>query len=194
MATFTTEEIELLKNRGNDYCRNVWLGLYEGIIPTAESRDEQTIKDFMIDKYERNRYYIDPKDAVHKNRSTKEITIVNSSKIKPLNSLISDPKPIKINGDHTVNAEFNRKRPEAIKNNVGNLGTFAVNFDNADIFSSSNNNNNTNNNSKNRTVTADVGFANFDNNPVFDNNSAKTNNTGELSLLFYALCAYMVII
>ncbi|XP_044267295.1 arf-GAP domain and FG repeat-containing protein 1 isoform X2 [Tribolium madens] len=145
MATFTSEEIEMLKNRGNDYCKSVWLGLYDGNLPGAECRDEQTVKDFMVDKYERKRYYMDPTQAL-KNGYTK------TEKVKPLTTLVSDPKPIKLNGNTT---EFNRKRPEPGKNH-----SFAVDFDNADIFASNNNN----------TTTTQETFANFDDNPVFNSN------------------------
>ncbi|EFA04700.1 drongo protein isoform 2 [Tribolium castaneum] len=148
MATFTSEEIELLKNRGNDYCKSVWLGLYDGTLPGAEYRDEQAVKDFMVDKYERKRYYMEPAQAL-KNGYTK------TEKVKPLTTLVSDPKPIKLNGNAT---EFNRKRPEPGKNH-----SFAVDFDNADIFASNNNN----------TTTTQETFANFDDNPVFN---SKMNN------------------
>uniref|UniRef100_A0A8D8QVR5 Arf-GAP domain and FG repeat-containing protein 1 n=1 Tax=Cacopsylla melanoneura TaxID=428564 RepID=A0A8D8QVR5_9HEMI len=50
MTTFTPEEVEMLKSRGNDYCRKVWLGLCDNSI---QYKDEQQIKDFMIDKYEK---------------------------------------------------------------------------------------------------------------------------------------------
>ncbi|XP_073942101.1 arf GTPase activating protein drongo [Choristoneura fumiferana] len=57
MATFTPEEIEFIKVRGNDYCRRVWLGLYEG--ESVNFIDEQSVKDFMSDKYEKKRYYLE---------------------------------------------------------------------------------------------------------------------------------------
>lgn len=57
MATFTPEEIEFIKERGNDYCRRVWLGLYEG--ESVNFTDEQSVKDFMSDKYEKKRYYLE---------------------------------------------------------------------------------------------------------------------------------------
>ncbi|KAG8228593.1 hypothetical protein J437_LFUL009298 [Ladona fulva] len=46
MASFTPEEIELIKSRGNEFCKRVWLGLYD---PSheQEAKDEQQIKDFM---------------------------------------------------------------------------------------------------------------------------------------------------
>lgn len=57
MATFTPEEIEFIRARGNDYCRRVWLGLYEG--ESVNFTDEQSVKDFMSDKYEKKRYYLE---------------------------------------------------------------------------------------------------------------------------------------
>jgi len=53
MATFTTEEIDSIRNKGNDYCRKVWLGLHEGTPPVFA--DEQQVRDFMMEKYERKR-------------------------------------------------------------------------------------------------------------------------------------------
>ncbi|KAF4527782.1 hypothetical protein B566_EDAN015838 [Ephemera danica] len=59
MASFTDEEITLLKSRGNEYCKRVWLGLYDPAQVTDVS-DESHVKDFMINKYERKRFYLDP--------------------------------------------------------------------------------------------------------------------------------------
>nr|XP_018913411.1 PREDICTED: arf-GAP domain and FG repeat-containing protein 1-like isoform X4 [Bemisia tabaci] len=61
MAAFTPEEMEFIKSRGNDYCRKVWLGLHSTDQPT---KDELQIKDFMISKYEKKRYYVDPSVAL----------------------------------------------------------------------------------------------------------------------------------
>jgi Arf-GAP domain and FG repeat-containing protein 1 len=165
MATFTADEIELLKSRGNDYCKSVWLGLYDGAAPAADCRDEQTVKDLMVDKYERKRYYLDPAQAL-KNGYAKAV-LPEAAKVKPLSSLLSDPKPIKLNGNAT---EFNRKRPEVGKS-AATTTTFAVNFDNADIFTSNNNNNN---NTTTTTQQQQESFANFDDNPVF---TTSTNNS-----------------
>uniref|UniRef100_T1IZ22 Arf-GAP domain-containing protein n=1 Tax=Strigamia maritima TaxID=126957 RepID=T1IZ22_STRMM len=61
MTSFTPEEIEFIRGKGNEYCRRVWLGTHDsrGIVE-PESKDEQRIKDFMIQKYERKRWYVDP--------------------------------------------------------------------------------------------------------------------------------------
>lgn len=72
MATFTPEEIEFIKTRGNDYCRRLWLGLYEG--ESVNFADEQSVRDFMSDKYEKKRYYLESQS----NNST----ITNGGSIK----------------------------------------------------------------------------------------------------------------
>lgn len=51
MATFTTDEIEFIKNHGNDECSKTWLGLWD---PKRVHTQEQ--RELMIDKYERKRY------------------------------------------------------------------------------------------------------------------------------------------
>ncbi|XP_053674897.1 arf-GAP domain and FG repeat-containing protein 1 [Anopheles nili] len=55
MATFTQDEIEFLKQNGNDNCSRTWLGLWD---PKRAIKQEH--RDFMIDKYERKRYYLEP--------------------------------------------------------------------------------------------------------------------------------------
>jgi len=50
MATFSTEEIDFIKSRGNESCERVWLGMYDSKQPT---NDEKQIKDFMVAKYEK---------------------------------------------------------------------------------------------------------------------------------------------
>lgn len=78
MATFTPEEIEFIKARGNDYCRRVWLGLYEG--ESVNFTDEQSVKDFMSDKYEKKRYYLD--SPALSNNSVNGSSIKNKPKVK----------------------------------------------------------------------------------------------------------------
>ena len=52
------------------YCRKVWLGLWNSSMPAEpESRDEQKIKDFMVQKYERKRWYIPPQQVPTNNTS-----------------------------------------------------------------------------------------------------------------------------
>lgn len=51
MATFTGDEIDFLKNHGNEFCAKTWLGLWD-----AKRTINQEHREFMIDKYERKRF------------------------------------------------------------------------------------------------------------------------------------------
>ncbi|GIY33450.1 arf-GAP domain and FG repeat-containing protein 1 [Caerostris darwini] len=68
MTTFTPDEIEYLKSRGNEYCKYVWLGTFDTTTNSIESEvsDDQRKRDFMVQKYEKKRWYVDPDIAVKK--------------------------------------------------------------------------------------------------------------------------------
>lgn len=162
MATFTSEEIDLLKSRGNEYCKRVWLGLFEGTPPN--DRDPQAIRDFMVDKYERKRHYLEPSQAL-RNGFTPSANI-SAGKLpatKPITSLVQDVKPLRVNGNSN-DFMTNRKIEEQNK-----VTDFVADFASADIFSAVNSSNNNNNNNNNNASATQVAFANFDNNPVFSN-------------------------
>lgn len=196
MATFTNEEIDLLRNRGNEYCRKVWLGLYEGT-PSVNPNDELSIRDFMVEKYERRRFYLDPAKAdVLSSRSV-------SSTCGFVSSMPSTGhKSVKINGAQIQSAH--RTRPEVNKNHINTLlnstslnsnnstnttSVFPVDFEKADIFNNMNSNSGSNgnlltinSNLNNSTSSGKVqqqlnGFANFDNNPVFSNSATSTTTS-----------------
>ncbi|XP_069971559.1 arf-GAP domain and FG repeat-containing protein 1 [Penaeus vannamei] len=60
MASFTPEEIEQIKSKGNQYCQAVWLGLYDAKAnPFPDTKDEHKIRDFMILKYEKKSQSLD---------------------------------------------------------------------------------------------------------------------------------------
>ncbi|KAG8194153.1 hypothetical protein JTE90_000991 [Oedothorax gibbosus] len=71
MTTFTPEEIEYLKSKGNEYCKYVWLGKFDISSNSIESEvsDDQRKRDFMIQKYEKKRWYVEPDVAVKKMQS-----------------------------------------------------------------------------------------------------------------------------
>ncbi|KAL4712882.1 hypothetical protein ACJJTC_011952 [Scirpophaga incertulas] len=114
MATFHPDEIEFIRSRGNDYCRRVWLGLYEG--ESANFMDEQSIKDFMSDKYEKKRYYLEPQvvSVVNGNSSTKNNTKLKTNNTTPLISI--SPQTAKNSTDDNVVA------------NISNTKNFMTNF------------------------------------------------------------------
>ncbi|XP_023947348.1 arf-GAP domain and FG repeat-containing protein 1 [Bicyclus anynana] len=112
MATFTPEEIEFIKVRGNDYCRRVWLGLYEG--ESVNFTDEQSVKDFMSDKYEKKRYYLDsPLNSVPvangngnssiKNKTNKGKLSSNAGAATPLISIAPQTTKMSNNNNNVVN-------------------------------------------------------------------------------------------
>lgn len=108
MATFTPEEIDFIKTRGNDYCRRVWLGLYEG--ESVNFTDEQSVKDFMSDKYEKKRYYLEPQSSTISNGSAslrnrpKVATAVSVPNATPLISISPQTSKSVINNNTAVNA------------------------------------------------------------------------------------------
>ncbi|KAK3917508.1 Arf-GAP domain and FG repeat-containing protein 1 [Frankliniella fusca] len=183
MATFTPEEIELISSRGNEYCRRIWLGLYEPGRMT-ESRDEQGIKDFMIAKYEKKRYYLDPSMANMNGKSSSpqissssssSTSTLNSSNaasaispIKPLSSLVgSVTLPALSTVSNPVPAASNSFTPDDTSSgflvDFGNLpvANHAVSSGNkVDPFGLPSTSTTTNTNSN-------MNFADFDNNPIF---------------------------
>ncbi|XP_066262207.1 arf-GAP domain and FG repeat-containing protein 1-like isoform X3 [Euwallacea similis] len=173
MATFTPEEIDTIRNKGNDHCRNVWLGLYEGT-PRVFS-DEQQVRDFMLEKYEKKRYYIEvtmTKPEVPDTRPWTTPSVNGTSKL-PINGTKNG---LNKNLSNTIGTNgMTRSRPEVknlnhqngLNNNLGN--SFAVDFDNADIFS---------NTSSPSSTGSQNGFADFEHNQVYNANSSSSTNNG----------------
>ena len=72
----------------SQYCKKVWLGLWNSTQPAEpESRDEQKIKDFMVQKYERKRWYIPPQQVNNSN------TTQAAPEPKPLKQLLGENTP-----------------------------------------------------------------------------------------------------
>lgn len=83
MATFTPDEIALIKSRGNDYCRSIWMALFEG--EQTKFKDEQTLKDFLSDKYEKKRYYMES-SGPDASKFAKEPPTMIAQSFKPIES------------------------------------------------------------------------------------------------------------
>jgi Arf-GAP domain and FG repeat-containing protein 1 len=101
MATFTQEEIDFLKDRGNEFCRAIWLGLMSQS-NLHVNKDEQMMKDFMSAKYELRRYYLDPVMANQLlNKKSQNFTKVqfDTKNIKVFSSKLIPPIPISIKKD-----------------------------------------------------------------------------------------------
>lgn len=180
MASFSPEEVELIKSRGNDYCRQIWLGLYDAS-HVRDTKDEQQIKDFMVAKYEKKRYYLEPSiknigttgfsppaTQAHSQTGTPTHTAAVAttvttltSDIKPLSSLLgSHVKPLKLNVQSSApTSSENMFTPDCLSNK------FLADFGSADPFSSS----------TPTSVTTQPSFANFDNNPIFNSSRMPTS-------------------
>ncbi|KAL1491550.1 hypothetical protein ABEB36_012129 [Hypothenemus hampei] len=166
MATFSTEEIDSIRTKGNDYCRNVWLGLYEGgALPVFA--DEQQVRDFMIEKYERKRYYLEKNSAIQSEvqpaamswtNGTSNGKLVNGTKKGSNNNLLTNGVVI-TNGTTRSRPEVNRNNQQQQQQNGLNNNNFAVDFDKADIFS---------NTLTSSTGSSQNGFADFEHNHVYN--------------------------
>lgn len=81
MATFTQEEIDSLKAHGNEECAKTWLGLWD-----AKRAIKQDHRDFMIDKYERKRYYLEPASPLMSIPSGRQLVTNNTNNLSSSNS------------------------------------------------------------------------------------------------------------
>ena len=63
MSSFSADEVELMRERGNAYCAKVWLGLYDG---KTIGNDAESIKDFIMQKYEKKRYVAKKQFLIHR--------------------------------------------------------------------------------------------------------------------------------
>ena len=80
MSSFSSDEVEMLRSRGNAWCAAVWLGNYNKNSNPVDLKDNEKIKEFIVAKvkllmfrvlwfvifscqYEKKRYYVDPAQA-----------------------------------------------------------------------------------------------------------------------------------
>lgn len=106
MATFTQEEIDFVRQNGNDACSRTWLGLWD---PKRAIKQEH--RDFMIDKYERKRYYLEPASPL-KSLPTNGTTATSTATASAANN--------NINGSST-NINGNSSSSSSSKNCAENL-------------------------------------------------------------------------
>jgi len=105
MATFTPAEISLMESRGNEFCRNIYLGKYDSKSkPRPDSKDHAKLKFFMEQKYEQKRWYVSPEQAQKPTAVVKQPE-TNATKVesaKPLTTLLGNNAP-KLRLDKPVN-------------------------------------------------------------------------------------------
>ncbi|CAK9829752.1 Arf-GAP domain and FG repeat-containing protein 1 [Anthophora retusa] len=160
MATFTQEEIDFIKERGNEYCRRIWLGLMNpNSSQTLDAKDEQKMKDLMSAKYELKRYYLDPSMANQ-----------NSNKKSQLSNQTNIPR-VPHSGTSTLSSISAQKTNNTESVNFNNFPTdFVADFSKVpDPFITT-----TSTNKLSQPIVPQPFFANFDNNPIF--NSPKNTN------------------
>lgn len=186
MATFSPEEMELIKTRGNEYCKKIWLGLYENEVPT---KDEQQIKDFMFSKYEKKRYYIDPSTLSMMNGSVTPSSVSSNSSSaqnSPSSQSLSDASSGKLN-QKILNSQQSRPNTFSVatannNNNAGvnNLSNGSNNHQQSFIadFSSPGSSVDPFNSSLESSTNSETSFADFENNPVFCSPSQTSVKTG----------------
>jgi Arf-GAP domain and FG repeat-containing protein 1 len=68
----------------------VYLGLYDNRTwPEPDSRDEQRVRDFMVQKYENKRFYVAPTDALlEEAKRMNEAALNKAPQTKPLRTLL----------------------------------------------------------------------------------------------------------
>ncbi|KAH9512809.1 Arf-GAP domain and FG repeat-containing protein 2 [Bulinus truncatus] len=72
--------------------RKVYLGLYDNRSwPEPDSRDEQRVRDYMVQKYENKRWYVAPTEAMKEEaKRTNEAALNSKPQVKPLRSLLGE--------------------------------------------------------------------------------------------------------
>ncbi|XP_042213509.1 arf-GAP domain and FG repeat-containing protein 1-like isoform X2 [Homarus americanus] len=190
MASFTQEEIEQIKSKGNQYCGAVWLGLYDAkISPFPDTKDEHKIRDFMIMKYEKKRFYIEPSIAV-KNMPPQNSSATSSNASTPssetskagptANTSVSRPNVSASQSSGSVSGGLTSATNTASKNStpkssasldlladLGNQSGSTVNSN--DPFASPTS-------SKAPTSVSQPSFANFENANIFTNTPSSTSS------------------
>ncbi|XP_054718238.1 arf-GAP domain and FG repeat-containing protein 1-like [Uloborus diversus] len=66
VCSFTEVEMDRIKSRGNEYCHHIWLGKYDPKCFESDVSSPEKRKQFMIQKYEDKKYYVDPREAIKK--------------------------------------------------------------------------------------------------------------------------------
>lgn len=162
MATFTQDEIDFVKERGNEHCKRIWLGLMDSSLPqNLDTKDEQKMKDLMSAKYEHKRWYLDPSMA--NENSNQKIQTSNARSSQP-----SIPRVPQAGTFATLSAPSQKN-----KNPPGPVDAFAPDFvadfsKVPDPFQAA-----MPTSRLSQPFLPQASFANFDNNPAFDSANSK---------------------
>ena len=50
MSTFTPDEVEFMRTRGNAWCSKIWLARWDPVNQPVDFKDDEKVKDFMVAK------------------------------------------------------------------------------------------------------------------------------------------------
>lgn len=162
MATFTQDEIDFIKEHGNEHCRRIWLGLMNSNSPqNLDTKDEQKMKDLMSAKYELKRYYLDPSIANQntvaqpKSQSTSNIPRVPNSRTSttlpaPIGQKSTGNADAMSNANNFFVADFSKVPDPFCPATAAPASQFGQ-----------------------QPIAPQPFFANFDNNPVFNNSKSE---------------------
>ena len=56
MSTFTPDEVEFMRTRGNAWCSKIWLARWDPVNQPVDFEDDEKVKDFMVAKVD---FFID---------------------------------------------------------------------------------------------------------------------------------------
>nr|CAB3222753.1 ArfGAP-7 arf-GAP domain and FG repeat-containing protein 1 [Phallusia mammillata] len=126
MATFSTTEIAFIETRGNEYCKNIFLGKYdERSKAKPESRsDHGKLKYFMEQKYEQKKWYIPPEEA-QKPLNSFVNDLKKANEIKPLTSLL---------GQNHTQIQVEKKSPPQQAKPKAKVDNILGDFNSTDAF------------------------------------------------------------
>lgn len=112
MSSFTPEEVEMMRVRGNTWCSQVWLGTYNKATKPIDFKDEEKIRDFIIEKYEKKRYYVDP-SQISKPKISPSTGSFQSAlpETRPLSSLIGTSLKSSLANSSQGNISISRPGP-----------------------------------------------------------------------------------
>lgn len=162
MATFNLDDINFLKERGNEYCRSTWLALQpHNDFIYADSKDEQKMKEIMIERYEMKRYYITPSEIIKKTKTQSKELSTNSNLTRITNSECAQPQATSTPNSTLIT--------ETSKSN-----SFTADFV-ADFSKVPDPYLPTTPTNYNQPIVSQPSFANFDNNPIFNSPKGKKN-------------------
>ncbi|KAG8189729.1 hypothetical protein JTE90_019677 [Oedothorax gibbosus] len=121
VCSFTEVEMDRLKSRGNEYCTHIWLGRYDSK-SDSDLLSPDNRKEFMIQKYEEKKFYVDPREAIKKMKPRAPAVPVTTSPAVVATTNVSVPR------SHTAIPK-QRAQPAAVLSqtfSAGDIGKTSV--------------------------------------------------------------------